>query len=46
VTRSCEAVGLGLGTSNETPHGWHRQAQVDPGEREDVTSEEMPISSR
>jgi transposase len=41
VTKSCEAVGRRLGISKETLRGWCRQAQVDAGEREGVTSEEL-----
>jgi transposase len=41
VTRSCEAVGRRLGISKETLRGWCRQAQVDAGEREGVSSEEL-----
>jgi transposase len=40
VTRSCEAVGRRLGISKETLRGWYRQAQVDAGERDGVSSEE------
>jgi transposase len=41
VTKSCEAVGRRLGISKETLRGWCRQAQVDAGEREGVSSEEL-----
>ncbi len=41
MTKSCEAVGRRLGISKETLRGWCRQAQVDAGEREGVTSEEL-----
>jgi transposase-like protein len=41
VTKSCEAVGRRLGISKETLRGWCRQAQIDAGEREGVTSEEL-----
>jgi len=41
VTKSCEAVGRRLGISKETLRGWCRQAQVNAGEREGVTSEEL-----
>jgi transposase len=41
VTKSCEAVGRRLGISKETLRGWYRQAQVDTGEREGVTSDEL-----
>jgi transposase len=41
VTASCEAVGRKLGISKETVRGWYRQAQVDAGQREGVTSEEL-----
>jgi transposase-like protein len=41
VTKSCEAVGRRLGISKETLRGWCRQAQVDAGERDGVTSEEL-----
>jgi transposase len=41
VTKSCEAVGRRLGISKETLRGWCRQAQVDAGGREGVTSEEL-----
>jgi transposase len=41
VTRSCEAVGRRLGISKETLRGWYRQAQVDAGERDGVSSEEL-----
>jgi transposase-like protein len=41
VTKSCEAVGRRLGISKETLRGWCRQAQIDAGEREGVSSEEL-----
>jgi transposase-like protein len=41
VTKSCEAVGRRLGISKATLRGWCRQAQIDAGEREGVTSEEL-----
>ena len=41
VTKSCEAVGRRLGISKETLRGGCRQAQVDAGEREGVSSEEL-----
>lgn len=41
VTRSCEVVGRRLGISKETVRGWYRQAQVDAGERDGVTSAEL-----
>jgi transposase len=41
VTKSCEAVGRRLGISKETLRGWYRQAQVDAGERDGVTTEEL-----
>lgn len=41
VTKSCEAVSRKLGISKETIRGWYRQAQVDTGERDGVTSQEL-----
>lgn len=41
LSRTCEAVGNKLGIGKETIRGWARRAQVDAGEREGVTTEEL-----
>jgi transposase-like protein len=41
ITRTCEVVGNKLGIGRETVRGWVRRAQVDAGEREGVTTEEL-----
>ncbi len=40
LTKTCAAVGAKLGISKETVRGWARQAQVDAGTREGMTSSE------
>lgn len=41
VTHTCEVVGAKLGIGKETLRGWVRRAQVDAGEREGVTTQEL-----
>ncbi len=40
LTRACEAVGARLGISKETLRGWSRQAQVDAGGRDGLSTQE------
>ena len=41
ITHTCEVVGAKLGIGRVTLRGWVRRAQVDAGEREGITTEEL-----